>query len=70
MVYPDGHIGWIATGHELVRKALSDPKSSHGQGSVVLAANPKSPVWAGHPKSAVVGGSWRAAGAPAGTASR
>lgn len=30
MVYPDGHIGWIATSHELVRKVLSDPRFSHG----------------------------------------
>lgn len=29
MVYPDGHVGWIATSHELVRKVLSDPRFSH-----------------------------------------
>ncbi|HET9379838.1 MAG TPA: cytochrome P450 [Streptomyces sp.] len=29
MVYPDGHVGWIATGHEVVRKVLSDPRFSH-----------------------------------------
>jgi cytochrome P450 len=29
MVYPDGHIGWIATSHELVRKVLGDPRFSH-----------------------------------------
>ncbi len=25
MVYPDGHIGWLATGHSVVRSVLSDP---------------------------------------------
>ncbi|GAB2730738.1 cytochrome P450 [Kitasatospora kifunensis] len=29
MVYPDGHVGWIATSHELVRQVLSDPRFSH-----------------------------------------
>ncbi|MEV0415919.1 cytochrome P450 [Streptomyces sp. NPDC050448] len=29
MVYPDGHVGWIATSHELARKVLSDPRFSH-----------------------------------------
>lgn len=29
MVYPDGHLGWIATSHELVRKVLGDPRFSH-----------------------------------------
>lgn len=29
MVYPDGHVGWIATSHELARQVLSDPKFSH-----------------------------------------
>lgn len=29
MVYPDGHVGWIATSHELVRKVLGDPRFSH-----------------------------------------
>jgi cytochrome P450 len=29
MSYPDGHIGWLATGHETVRKVLSDPRFSH-----------------------------------------
>lgn len=29
MVYPDGHVGWIATSHELARQVLGDPKFSH-----------------------------------------
>ncbi|MET9498958.1 cytochrome P450 [Streptomyces sp. NPDC006552] len=29
MVYPDGHIGWIASGYEVARKVLSDPRFSH-----------------------------------------
>ncbi|MFG3338089.1 cytochrome P450 [Streptomyces tendae] len=29
MVYPDGHVGWIATSHELVRQVLGDPRFSH-----------------------------------------
>lgn len=29
MVYPDGHVGWIATSHELVRQVLSDHRFSH-----------------------------------------
>ncbi|MEU6670993.1 cytochrome P450 [Streptomyces sp. NPDC046727] len=29
MAYPDGHIGWIATSHQLVREVLSDPRFSH-----------------------------------------
>lgn len=29
MVYPDGHIGWIATSHRIVREVLSDPRFSH-----------------------------------------
>lgn len=29
MVYPDGHIGWLATGHEVARQVLSNPAFSH-----------------------------------------
>lgn len=29
MTYPDGHVGWIATSHEMVRKVLGDPRFSH-----------------------------------------
>ncbi|MFJ9842409.1 cytochrome P450 [Kitasatospora sp. NPDC101155] len=29
MTYPDGHVGWIATSHELVRQVLGDPRFSH-----------------------------------------
>ncbi|MFL6124535.1 cytochrome P450 [Actinophytocola sp.] len=29
MVYPDGHVGWIASSYELVREVLSDPRFSH-----------------------------------------
>ncbi|WP_156753519.1 cytochrome P450 [Actinokineospora pegani] len=29
MVYPDGHVGWIVSSHELVRKVLGDPRFSH-----------------------------------------
>lgn len=29
MVYPDGHVGWIVSSHELVRAVLSDPRFSH-----------------------------------------
>ncbi|WP_030684546.1 cytochrome P450 [Streptomyces sp. NRRL B-1347] len=29
MTYPDGHEGWIATGHEVVREVLGDPRFSH-----------------------------------------
>jgi cytochrome P450 len=29
MVYPDGHVGWIATSHELARQVLGDHKFSH-----------------------------------------
>ncbi|MFF5176176.1 cytochrome P450 [Micromonospora sp. NPDC000089] len=28
MVYPDGHVGWLVTGHSLARSMLSDPKFS------------------------------------------
>lgn len=28
MLYPDGHVGWLATSHELVRAVLSDPRFS------------------------------------------
>jgi cytochrome P450 len=29
MVYPDGHVGWIATGYDVVRQVLSHPQFSH-----------------------------------------
>lgn len=29
MVYPDGHVGWIVTSHELARQVLGGPKFSH-----------------------------------------
>lgn len=29
MVYPDGHVGWLATGHEVAREVLSNPAFSH-----------------------------------------
>jgi cytochrome P450 len=29
MVYPDGHIGWIAVGYDVVRQVLSRPQFSH-----------------------------------------
>ncbi|MEU9250415.1 cytochrome P450 [Streptomyces sp. NPDC048270] len=29
MVYPDEHVGWLTTSHELARKVLSDPRFSH-----------------------------------------
>ncbi|MEU5365197.1 cytochrome P450 [Streptomyces sp. NPDC005925] len=29
MVYPDGHVGWLATSHDMVRKVLGDPRFSH-----------------------------------------
>ncbi|WP_431900897.1 cytochrome P450 [Nonomuraea sp. bgisy101] len=29
MVYPDGHLGWLATSHALVRAVLADPRFSH-----------------------------------------
>ncbi|WP_405854131.1 cytochrome P450 [Streptomyces sp. NBC_01515] len=29
MTYPDGHVGWIATSHELARQVLGDPRFSH-----------------------------------------
>jgi cytochrome P450 len=28
MVYPDGHVGWLATGHEIVRAILADSRFS------------------------------------------
>ncbi|GAA2309043.1 cytochrome P450 [Glycomyces scopariae] len=28
MTYPDGHVGWLATGHALVREVLADPRFS------------------------------------------
>ncbi|MFD1929892.1 hypothetical protein ACFSKW_00230 [Nonomuraea mangrovi] len=28
LAYPDGHVGWLVTGHELVRAVLSDPRFS------------------------------------------
>ena len=28
MVYPDGHVGWLATGHEVVRAVLADQRFS------------------------------------------
>jgi cytochrome P450 len=28
MAYPDGHVGWLATNHGLVRKVLADPRFS------------------------------------------
>jgi cytochrome P450 len=29
MVYPDGHVGWLATGREVVREVLNNPAFSH-----------------------------------------
>lgn len=29
MTYPDGHRGWLVTGHELARQVLADPRFSH-----------------------------------------
>jgi cytochrome P450 len=29
MVYPDGHVGWLATGHEVAKEVLSSPAFSH-----------------------------------------
>ncbi|GII77627.1 cytochrome P450 [Sphaerisporangium rufum] len=29
MTYPDGHEGWLVTGHSLVRAVLADPRFSH-----------------------------------------
>ncbi|MCG8915892.1 cytochrome P450 [Actinokineospora sp. PR83] len=29
MVFPDGHLGWLATGYAAVRTVLSDPRFSH-----------------------------------------
>jgi cytochrome P450 len=29
MSYPDGHLGWLATSHDLARRILSDPRFSH-----------------------------------------
>ncbi|TJZ99417.1 cytochrome P450 [Actinacidiphila oryziradicis] len=29
MTYPDGHVGWLASSYELVRKVLADPRFSH-----------------------------------------
>ena len=29
MVYPDGHVGWLATGHDLAREVLSSQAFSH-----------------------------------------
>ncbi|MET8155333.1 cytochrome P450 [Sphaerisporangium sp. NPDC005289] len=29
MAYPDGHVGWLVTGHALVRAVLADPRFSH-----------------------------------------
>ncbi|UKY51281.1 cytochrome P450 [Streptomyces inhibens] len=31
MTYPDGHIGWLATGHSVVRAVLADPRFSSRQ---------------------------------------
>ena len=28
MLYPDGHLGWLATGHDAIRAVLSDPRFS------------------------------------------
>ncbi|MBP2335012.1 cytochrome P450 [Saccharothrix coeruleofusca] len=28
MTYPDGHVGWLATGHAVVRAVLADPRFS------------------------------------------
>ncbi|MEV7571353.1 cytochrome P450 [Streptomyces tanashiensis] len=32
MTYPDGHVGWLVTGHELSREILSNPVFSHNYG--------------------------------------
>jgi cytochrome P450 len=29
MTYPDGHLGWLVTGHEAARTVLTDPRFSH-----------------------------------------
>jgi cytochrome P450 len=29
MIYPDGHVGWLATGYEVARELLSNPAFSH-----------------------------------------
>nr|ADM46355.1 cytochrome P450-like protein [Streptomyces sp. CS] len=29
MTYPDGHVGWFASSHQIVREVLSDPRFSH-----------------------------------------
>src|SRR5438309_6091515 len=32
MTYPDGHLGWLVTGHSAARKVLTDPRfSSRGE---------------------------------------
>lgn len=30
MVYPDGHVGWLATSHRVVRAVLADPRLVRG----------------------------------------
>lgn len=50
MVYPDGHLGWIVTSHELVRKVLSDPRFSHSLEIGHFPVTHQGQVVANHPK--------------------
>ncbi|MFL4901750.1 cytochrome P450 [Streptomyces sp. MMS24-I2-30] len=50
MVYPDGHVGWIATSHELVRKVLGDPRFSHSLEIGHFPVTHQGQVVSNHPK--------------------
>ncbi|KUN00336.1 cytochrome [Streptomyces yokosukanensis] len=50
MVYPDGHVGWIVSSYELVRKVLSDPRFSHSTEIGHFPVTHRGQVMPNHPK--------------------
>ncbi|MFD7502072.1 cytochrome P450 [Streptomyces sp. NPDC059850] len=50
MVYPDGHVGWIATSHEVVRKVLGDPRFSHSSEIGHFPVTHQGDIVPNHPK--------------------
>jgi cytochrome P450 len=50
MVYPDGHVGWIVSSYEWVRKVLSDPRFSHSTEIGHFPVTHRGEVMPNHPK--------------------
>ncbi|OIJ88565.1 cytochrome P450 [Streptomyces monashensis] len=50
MVYPDGHVGWIVSSYELVRKVLSDPRFSHSTEIGHFPVTHRGQVMPNHPR--------------------